>query len=61
MSAPLKQKIALLEAKLAAEKEAHKQTFSFYRDELHIRVLFEMRLKAALAALAGDDYFEGEK
>lgn len=61
MSAPLKRKIALLEAKLATEIEAHKKTFGHYRDELHARVLIELRHKAAIAALHGDDYFEGGK
>ena len=61
MSASLKRKIELLEAKLAAEIEAHKKTFAHYRDELHTRVLIELRHKAAIAALDGDDYFEGGK
>lgn len=61
MSAPLKRKIALLEAKLSAEVEAHKKTFRHYRDTLHELVELQMRNKAALAALAGGDYFEGDK
>ena len=60
MSAPLKRRVALLEAQLSAEIAAHKKTFEHYRDELQTRVIIEMRHKAALAALDGDDYFEGK-
>lgn len=58
MSAPLNRKIALLEAKLAAEIAAHKKTFEHYRDVTHEVVILKMRNEAALAALDGDDYFE---
>lgn len=61
LSAPLKRKVALLEAKLAAEKEAHAKTFRIYGDLLSDLVTLKMRHEAAIAALAGDDYFEGEK
>ena len=59
MSAPLKRKIAVLEAKLAAEIQAHQKTFGHYRDTLHELVDLQMRNKAALVALVGGDYFEG--
>ena len=59
MSAPLRRRVALLEALLAAEKEAHKKTFENYANEMQARVIIEMRHKAAIAALSGDDYFEG--
>ena len=60
MSAPLKRRVALLEAKLAAETEAHKKTFEHYRDVLHEMVILKMRNEAAMDALHGDDYFEGK-
>lgn len=58
MSAPLKRKIALLEAKLAAEKAAHAKTFRIYGDTPSEFVMLKMRHKAATAALEGNDYFE---
>ena len=61
MSAPLKRKIALLEALLAAEKAAHKKTFEAMCKFLSQSVIAETRNKAAAAALVGDDYFEGDK
>lgn len=59
MSAPLKRKIALLEALLAEEKEAHKKTFAAMGQFLHEKVIVDMRNKAALEALVGEDYFGG--
>lgn len=61
MSAPLKRRIALLESLLAAEKEAHKQTFEDMRNYLNKYVDANIRNKAALEALQGADYFEGVK
>lgn len=61
VSAPLKRRIAFLEAKLHAEIEAHKKTFAFYRDTLHEVVILKMRNKAALEALDSDNYFEGKE
>lgn len=61
MSAPLKRRVALLEAQLAAEKAAHAKTFDIYRDVMHELVTLKMRNEAALAALAGVRYFEGVK
>ena len=58
MSAPLKRKIALLEAKLAAEKAAHAKTYRIYSDTLREFVMIKMRHEAATAALEGNDYFE---
>ena len=60
MSAPLKRRVALLEALLAAEKEAHRQTFKAMGDYLGEYVDANMRNKAALEALQGVDYFEGK-
>jgi hypothetical protein len=60
MTAPLRRRIALLEAKLAAETAAHEKTFGFYRDQLHEIVELKLRNEAALAALAGADYFGSE-
>lgn len=61
MSAPLKRRVALLEASLAAEKEAHRNTFAAMRDYLNKYVDANIRNKAALEALQGADYFEGVK
>ena len=58
MSAPLRRRIALLEAKLAAETAAHEKTFGFYRETLCELVDYKLRHEAALAALAGADYFD---
>ena len=60
MSALLKRRAALLEAQLAAETAAHKKTFDIYRDVLHEVVTLKMRNEAALDALAGVRYFEGQ-
>ena len=57
MSAPLKRRVALLEAKLAAETEAHKKTFDVYREVMFELVELKLRHKAADAALNGKDYF----
>lgn len=61
MSAPLKRRVALLEALLAEEKAAHRKTFAAMGDFLGRAVDAELRNKAAIAALDGDDYFEGVK
>ena len=61
MSAPLKRRIAFLEAKLEAEIAAHKQTFDHYRDTVSELVTYKIRNEAALEALQGADYFEGVK
>ena len=61
MSAPLKRRVALLEALLEAEKGAHSRTFIFYREALNDVVELKLRNKAALAALQDEDYFEGGK
>ena len=61
MSAPLKRRVALLEALLAEEKAAHKKTFAAMGEFLEEKVIFEMRVNAAYAALKGEDYFEGVK
>lgn len=59
MSAPLRRRVALLEARLAAETAAHKKTFQHYSDVMHEVVILKMRNEAALAALQGVDYFDG--
>ena len=53
--------MALLEALLAEEKAAHKKTFAAMGEFLEEKVIFEMRVNAAYAALKGEDYFEGVK
>ena len=61
MTAPLRRRIALLEKKLEAETEAHTKTFDFYRETLCELVEYKLRHEAALAALAGADYFGDKK
>lgn len=61
MSAPLKRRVALLEAQLQAEKAAHAKTFDIYREIMQEVVTLKMRNEAASDALAGVRYFEGVK
>jgi hypothetical protein len=60
MSAVLKRRIAFLEAQLAAREASLEKTFDVYRETLSELVEIKMRNEAALAALSGHDYFEGQ-
>jgi hypothetical protein len=48
-----------LEAQLAAREASLEKTFDVYRETLSELVEIKMRNEAALAALSGHDYFEG--
>lgn len=61
MSAPLKRRIALLEAQLVALKEKHEQHQKIANNLLCENTELRMRIDAAAAALVGDNYFGGEK
>jgi regulator of replication initiation timing len=58
MSAPLKRRIALLEAQLYALKEKLEQHQKIANNLLYENTELRMRNEAAAAALIGVDYFE---
>jgi regulator of replication initiation timing len=58
MSAPLKRRIALLEAQLYALKEKLEQHQKIANNLLYENTELRMRNEAAAAALIGADYFE---
>jgi hypothetical protein len=60
-AAVLERRVVLLEAKLAVITAANHRLFCIYSDQLHEIVELKLRQEAALAALAGVDYFGGEK
>lgn len=60
MSAPLKRRIALLEAQLSALKEVHEQHQKIAHNLLYENTELRMKIDAAAAALVGADYFESK-
>lgn len=60
MSAPLRRRVALLEALLAAEIDAREKAFRVYNEMIGELVTLKMRNEAAVAALVGKDYFDGQ-
>ena len=57
MSAALKRRVTLLEAKLAAVTAAHSRTVEVCNTTLHELVEIKLRNQAAIEALQGRDYF----
>ena len=53
--AVLRRRVELLEALLAAEKEAHAKTFGIYRANLYELVELKLRHERAVKAMAGEE------
>lgn len=57
MTAALKRRVALLEAKLSNEMAMHDRTTNAYRSTVQELVELKLRNQAAIEALQGRDYF----